>query len=119
MIIFSNAMHVLGLLGAPRRTPLGDATYVPEEWNGHLLRASIGGAILLVSVIMYGVVDVQDGAGTGSGPAAGPTGTGRRVDPSSPADATLARPVQAVADRRCGSCWSSPTGRSSSTRSST
>ena len=54
MIIFSNAMHVLGLLGAPRRTPLGDATYVPEEWNGHLLRTSIGGAILLVSVMMYG-----------------------------------------------------------------
>ncbi len=56
MIIFSNAMHVLGLLGAPRRTPLGDATYVPEEWNGHLLRVSIGGAILLVSVLIYGFV---------------------------------------------------------------
>lgn len=56
MIVFSNAMHVLGLLGAPRRTPLGDAAYVPEEWNGHLLRVSIGGAILLVSVLMYGVV---------------------------------------------------------------
>ncbi|MCL4116627.1 UNVERIFIED_CONTAM: hypothetical protein GTU68_028868 [Idotea baltica] len=59
MIIFSNAMHVLGLLGAPRRTPLGDAAYVPDEWNGHLLRVSIGGAILLVSVIMYGVVMVK------------------------------------------------------------
>ena len=59
MIIFSNAMHVLGLLGAPRRTPLGDATYVPDEWNGHLLRSSIGGAILLVSVILYGVVMVM------------------------------------------------------------
>lgn len=59
MIIFSNAMHVLGLLGAPRRTPLGDATYVPEEWNGHLLRVSIGGAILLVSVLIYGWVMVR------------------------------------------------------------
>ncbi len=56
MIVFSNAMHVLGLLGAPRRTPLGDATYVPEEWNGHLMRTSIGGAILLVSVLLYGLV---------------------------------------------------------------
>ncbi len=56
MIIFSNAMHVLGLLGAPRRTPLGDAPYVPEEWSGHLLRTSIGGAILLVSVLIYGYV---------------------------------------------------------------
>ena len=44
MVIFSNAMHMLGLLGAPRRTPLGEAPYVPEEWNGHLLRVSIGGA---------------------------------------------------------------------------
>ena len=53
MIIFSNAMHVLGLLGAPRRTPLGQAPYVPEEWAGHLLRVSIGGGILFIAVIMY------------------------------------------------------------------
>ncbi len=53
MVVFSNAMHMLGLLGAPRRTPLGDAPYVPEEWNGHLLRVSIGGFILLVSVLSY------------------------------------------------------------------
>ena len=53
MIIFSNAMHVLGLLGAPRRTPLGQAPYVPAEWNGNLLRTSIGGGILLISLLMY------------------------------------------------------------------
>ncbi len=53
MLIFSNAMHVLGLLGAPRRTPLGQAPYVPEEWSGHLLRVSIGGTILFISVLMY------------------------------------------------------------------
>lgn len=53
MIIFSNAMHVLGLLGAPRRTPLGQAPYVPEEWAGHLLRVSIGGGILFIAVLMY------------------------------------------------------------------
>ena len=56
MVIFSNAMHMLGLLGAPRRTPLGEAPYVPEEWNGHLLRVSIGGTILLISAITYLVV---------------------------------------------------------------
>jgi cytochrome c oxidase subunit 1 len=56
MVIFSNAMHMLGLLGAPRRTPLGEAPYVPDEWNGHLLRVSIGGMILLVSVILYLVI---------------------------------------------------------------
>ncbi|HEB65415.1 MAG TPA: cytochrome C oxidase subunit I [Chloroflexi bacterium] len=53
MLIFSNAMHVLGLLGAPRRTPLGEAPYVPAEWNGHLLRVGIGGAILFVAVYLY------------------------------------------------------------------
>lgn len=53
MLIFSNAMHVLGLLGAPRRTPLGLAPYIPEEWNGHLLRVGIGGAILLVAAYLY------------------------------------------------------------------
>jgi cytochrome c oxidase subunit 1 len=53
MLVFSNAMHVLGLLGAPRRTDLGNAAYVPSEWNGHLMRVSIGGAILLVAVLLY------------------------------------------------------------------
>ncbi|MGE0726918.1 MAG: cbb3-type cytochrome c oxidase subunit I [Acidimicrobiia bacterium] len=59
MIIFSNAMHMLGLLGAPRRTPLGQALYVPDEWNGHLLRVSIGGSILLVSVLLYLLIMVR------------------------------------------------------------
>jgi cytochrome c oxidase subunit I len=53
MIIFSNAMHVLGLLGAPRRTPLGSAPYIPEEWSGHLLRVGLGGAILFVGGYLY------------------------------------------------------------------
>lgn len=53
MLIFSNAMHVLGLLGAPRRTELGKAPYVPDEWSGHLFRMSVGGAILLVGVICF------------------------------------------------------------------
>jgi cytochrome c oxidase subunit 1 len=69
MIIFSNAMHVLGLLGAPRRSPLGDAAYAPEEWNGHLLRVSIGGAILLVSVLLYAYVMIR-------------TATGKKVEPA-------------------------------------
>ncbi|NNK91683.1 MAG: b(o/a)3-type cytochrome-c oxidase subunit 1 [Acidimicrobiia bacterium] len=68
MIIFSNAMHVLGLLGAPRRTPLGSAPYVPEEWSGHLLRVSIGGGILFISVILYVVVMWK----TARGPKAAP-----------------------------------------------
>ncbi|MEZ5245109.1 MAG: b(o/a)3-type cytochrome-c oxidase subunit 1 [Acidimicrobiales bacterium] len=59
MIIFSNAMHMLGLLGAPRRTALGDAPYVPESWDGHLMRVSIGGAILLVSVLTYVTIVIK------------------------------------------------------------
>jgi cytochrome c oxidase subunit 1 len=56
MLVFSNAMHVVGLLGAPRRVPLGLAPYVPAEWSGHLLRVGIGGAILLVAVYLYVVI---------------------------------------------------------------
>jgi cytochrome c oxidase subunit 1 len=68
MVIFSNAMHVLGLLGAPRRTPLGSAPYVPEAWSGHLLRTSVGGTILLVSVLIYAWVILK----TATGPKAAP-----------------------------------------------
>jgi cytochrome c oxidase subunit I len=53
MIIFSNSMHVLGLLGAPRRVPLGLAPYVPAEWNSRLIQVGIGGAILFVSGFIY------------------------------------------------------------------
>jgi cytochrome c oxidase subunit 1 len=56
MMIFSNAMHVLGLLGAPRRTELGQAPYVPDEWSGHLFRMSAGGAILLVGVALFVII---------------------------------------------------------------
>ena len=56
MLVFSNAMHVIGLLGAPRRVPLGLAPYVPEEWSGTLLRVGIGGAILFVAVYLYVVI---------------------------------------------------------------
>ena len=53
MIIFSNSMHVLGLLGAPRRVPLGLAPYVPAEWNSRLFQVGVGGAILFVSGAIY------------------------------------------------------------------
>jgi cytochrome c oxidase subunit 1 len=56
MIIFSNSMHVLGLLGAPRRVPLNLAPYVPEEWNSRLFQVGLGGAILFVSGTIYLVV---------------------------------------------------------------
>lgn len=59
MLIFSNAMHVLGLLGAPRRTALGQSPYVPDDWNGALFRVAIGGAILLVSAVLYVLVMIR------------------------------------------------------------
>jgi cytochrome c oxidase subunit 1 len=59
MIIFSNAMHVVGLLGAPRRTPLGSAPYVPDEWIPHLVRSGIGGTILFIGVIMYVLIMIK------------------------------------------------------------
>jgi len=46
-------MHVLGLLGAPRRVPLGLAPYVPAEWNSRLFQVGLGGAILFVSGFIY------------------------------------------------------------------
>ena len=56
MLIFSNAMHTVGLLGAPRRTPLGLAPYVPSEWNGHLFRVAVGGAIMWIGLMTFVVV---------------------------------------------------------------
>lgn len=59
MLIFSNAMHVLGLLGAPRRTALGQSPYVPDDWNGALFRVAVGGAILFVSAFLYVLIMIR------------------------------------------------------------
>jgi cytochrome c oxidase subunit 1 len=56
MLIFSNAMHVIGLLGAPRRTPLGLAPYIPEEWAGHLWRIGFGGTVMWIGLMIFIVV---------------------------------------------------------------
>jgi cytochrome c oxidase subunit 1 len=53
MIVFSSAMHQVGLEGAPRRVPLGLAPYVPEAWKSRLLFVGIGGAILFISGALY------------------------------------------------------------------
>jgi cytochrome c oxidase subunit 1 len=53
MMIFSNAMHTLGLLGAPRRTPLGVAPYVPANWEPRLLQTAIGGSILFIGAYLF------------------------------------------------------------------
>jgi cytochrome c oxidase subunit 1 len=53
MAIFSNALHRLGLLGAPRRTMLGVAPYVQPEWRTVLPLVGIGGMVLFVSALLY------------------------------------------------------------------
>ena len=53
MVIFSNAMHTLGLLGAPRRTPLGVAPYVPAEWLPRRIQTAIGGSILFFGAYLF------------------------------------------------------------------
>lgn len=53
MVIFSNALHRLGLMGMPRRTMIGAAPYVQAEWKPLLPLVGIGGAILTVSALLY------------------------------------------------------------------
>ncbi len=58
MIIFSNGLHRLGLLDAPRRTMLGVANdnYGAADWLFPRLQVGIGGMILFVSVLLFVVV---------------------------------------------------------------
>jgi cytochrome c oxidase subunit 1 len=53
MVIFSNALHRLGFMGAPRRTMLGAAPYVQPEWKAVLPLVGIGGSILTLSAVLY------------------------------------------------------------------
>lgn len=69
MTIFSHAMHMLGLLGAPRRTPLNAAPYVPPEWDSWLRWVGVGGMILFVSLVLYVLVIVRTWAGPKVAPA--------------------------------------------------
>jgi cytochrome c oxidase subunit 1 len=53
MVLFSNAMHRLGLMGAPRRTMLGAAPYIQPEWKAALPLVGIGGSLLTLSALLY------------------------------------------------------------------
>jgi cytochrome c oxidase subunit I len=53
MIVFSNALHRLGLMGAPRRTMLGAAPYVDPAWRSVMPLVGIGGTILFASALLY------------------------------------------------------------------
>ena len=53
MIIFSNALHRLGLMGMPRRTMIGASAYLQPEWKAALPLVGVGGTILFVSGMLY------------------------------------------------------------------
>jgi cytochrome c oxidase subunit 1 len=53
MVIFSNALHRLGLMGMPRRTMIGAAAYIQPEWKPLLPLVAVGGTILTVSALLY------------------------------------------------------------------
>lgn len=60
MIIMSRGLHLMGLLGAPRRTMLGAAIkadlYFNPDWQVPLIFVGVGGAILFVAYILIFVV---------------------------------------------------------------
>jgi cytochrome c oxidase subunit 1 len=53
MVIFSNALHRLGMMGMPRRTLIGAAPYLQPAWRAALPLVGIGGTILFVSALLY------------------------------------------------------------------
>lgn len=53
MVIFSNALHRLGLMGMPRRTQIAAAPYLTAEWKALLPLVGIGGTLLFVSAMLY------------------------------------------------------------------
>ena len=56
MVIFSNALHRLGLMGMPRRTQIMAAPYVTPQWKAVLPLVGVGGTLLFVSAMLYFVV---------------------------------------------------------------
>jgi cytochrome c oxidase subunit I len=53
MLIFSTALHELGLRGMPRRTMISQASYFQPEWSALLPWVGVGGTLLFVSGILY------------------------------------------------------------------
>ncbi len=53
MIVFSNALHRLGLMGAPRRTTLGAVPYTQPEWASALVLVGVGGTVLFISGLLF------------------------------------------------------------------
>ena len=56
MVVFSNTLHRLGLMGMPRRTSMGAVPYMQPEWKALLPLVGIGGMILFASALLYFVI---------------------------------------------------------------
>ena len=53
MVVFSNTLHRLGLMGMPRRTMIGAVPYMQPEWKALLPLVGLGGAVLFLSSILF------------------------------------------------------------------
>ena len=53
MLIFSIALHQLGLMGMPRRTMISQAAYFQPEWKALLPWVGVGGTLLFISGVLY------------------------------------------------------------------
>jgi cytochrome c oxidase subunit 1 len=53
MLIFSPTLHELGLRGMPRRTMIGQVSYMQAEWKTLLPLVGIGGTLLFLSGLLY------------------------------------------------------------------
>ena len=53
MLIFSPTLHELGLRGMPRRTMIGQVSYMQPQWKTLLPLVGIGGAIVFLSALLY------------------------------------------------------------------
>ncbi|MCO6453122.1 MAG: cbb3-type cytochrome c oxidase subunit I [Caldilineales bacterium] len=58
VMIFARGMHWSGLLGFPRRVPMGSANYWLEAWNLPSMFTAVGGSIMYVSALLYFVMVV-------------------------------------------------------------
>ncbi|HYB71071.1 MAG TPA: cbb3-type cytochrome c oxidase subunit I, partial [Candidatus Bathyarchaeia archaeon] len=53
MLIFSTALHELGLRGMPRRTMISQAAYFQPAWKALLPWVGVGGTLLFISGVLY------------------------------------------------------------------
>lgn len=53
MAAMSRGMSWAGLMGAPRRTAIGDAPYFMAEWEYAFIFAAVGGTLITISGLLY------------------------------------------------------------------